>query len=96
MVLTLKNIVTTFWATLWPFLGTSKLSDLDHFFTGALATAKAFTISNLMSLPPQEVGEPPQKYPEMAVFGGFFGALHKSHPRRALGVAPLNSPCFFT
>ena len=41
VVLTLKNIVTTFLANLGPFLGTSKLSDLAHFFAGALSTAKA-------------------------------------------------------
>ena len=43
VVLTLKTIVTTFWATLGAFLGTLKLFDLAQFFNDALATAKALT-----------------------------------------------------
>ena len=40
VVFTLKSIVTYFLATLGPFLGTLKLSDLADSFTGALSSLK--------------------------------------------------------
>ena len=62
----------SFWATLGPFLGTSKLSDLADFFYWSTIVTQTFTISNLMTLHFQEVGGLPQNCPEMAFFGSFF------------------------
>ena len=95
VVFTLKSIVTYFLAPLGPFLGTLELSDLADFFTGALSslTHLPYQISWPYFFP--KVGGLPQKCPKMAVFCSFLGAVHISNRRRALRVAPLNSPCFF-
>ena len=96
VVLTLKTTLNYFsghFGAIFGYLRIIRFGSISYMST---TDTQSFTISNFMTILLREVDDPPQKCPKMVVFWVFYGAIYKSNPRRDLGVAPLNSPCFFT
>ena len=96
VLLTLKITLNYFSGHSGAIFGYLRIIRFGSFFYWSTNDTQSFTVSNFMILLFREVDDPPQKCPKMAVFWVFYGAIYKSNPRRDLGVAPLNSPCFFT
>ena len=95
VVFILKRTVAYVLGHFGAIFGHLKIIRFGWFFYWSTIVTHTFTIPNFMTLLFQEVGGLAQKCPKMAVFCSFFGAVHILNRHRALGVAPLNSPCFF-